>query len=143
MSCSDLWPRSTVFVALFMLIASTANAAESIPQGLKLDSIQVWPEEISLNHRLDQAQLLLTGKLSSGEQIDVTRMAKLASETDLVDVSDRRLIRPLKDGQQTLEFELDGVTASVAVHVSGADQQKDVSFVRDVAPALSKMGCNL
>ena len=96
MSCTKHWPRSIALVGLLM-IAVTGYAAESIPEGLTLESIEVWPTELTLEHRLDQAQLLLTGRLTSGEQIDVTRMAKLTTDTDLVDVSPQRLIRPLRD----------------------------------------------
>ena len=135
--------RASVSVGLLLIVVSASvPAAESIPDGLKLESLEIWPARLELRQKSDVGQLLITGWLTSGEQIDVTRMAKLVGESGTVQVSESRQVRPQTNGEQQLRFELNGLAAEVDVVVSGLDSEHDVSFVQDVAPALSKMGCN-
>ena len=49
------------------LLALTARGQEQLPAGLTVASIEVRPAAVELKHRFDYRQLLVTGKLSSGE----------------------------------------------------------------------------
>jgi hypothetical protein len=86
--------------------------------------------------------VLLTGVLESGERIDVTRLAKVETPTSVVSVSNHGLVRPSSDGKGELRFSVEGQSASVPVQVTGQKAKYDVSFVRDIMPAISKVGCN-
>src|SRR5436190_1921893 len=46
------------------------------------------------------------------------------------------------EGSGQVNFTLGGQSVSVAVKVSGQKEKYPVSFVRDVMPAMSKLGCN-
>src|SRR5207302_656498 len=51
-------------------------------------------------------------------------------------------VRPVADGEGALKVSLGGLSVSVPVKVTGQKEKYEVSFVRDVMPTLSKMGCN-
>src|SRR5436190_23083326 len=63
------------------------SAAEQLPPGLKVISIEARPATVELKHKFDYRQLLITGKLQSGEMVDLTRMAKASQESSAVTVS--------------------------------------------------------
>src|SRR5262249_46343576 len=104
--------------------------------------IEATPPAVTLKHRFDCTQLLLTGHLESGERIDVTRMAEPLQPPAVVTISPTRLIRPAVDGAGRLEFRLGGQSVVLPVKVSGVKDPYQVSFVRDVMPVLAKAGCN-
>src|SRR5262249_9441236 len=64
------------------------------------------------------------------------------SPLSLVKVSERGQVRPLADGQGELKFTVQGQSRSIPVTVSGLKDHIEVSFVRDVQPMLSRIGCN-
>ena len=85
---------------------------------------------------------MATGKLASGETIDVTRMVEPSFPTDIAEISRSGLLRPKADGKGTLVLRLAGKTASVPVTVLGLDTPVHVDFAHDVAPVMSRLGCN-
>ena len=99
------WTKTMLRLALFAVVVGQAfsgHAAEKIPAGLTLESLEINPARVELQQKSDVAQLLITGWLESGEQIDVTRMVKLVDQPAFVKVTEQRAIRPLADGQQKL-----------------------------------------
>ena len=115
---------------------------ETLPDGASLTSLEMNSKEIVLNGRFTYNQILVTGKLTSGESLDVTRMVESVLSADLVDVSRSGLVRPRKDGKATLAVKLAGQSVSVPVTVSGFNAPMHADFIRDVAPVLSRLGCN-
>ncbi len=137
--------RATSWLIVCGLIATalgTPAKADDIPAGLEIQSVTAWPSQVELRHPWDVAQVLITGELDSGQQLDLTRSAQLTTESSIVQVSEHGQLRPLADGEQTLTFTAAGHTVEVVVTVSGLSETQTVSFVRDVAPGLSKLGCN-
>jgi hypothetical protein len=121
------------------------SAAESLPPGTKLAKIEAYPPTVELASKFAYRQLLLTGVTDEGARIDVTRLAGLTSPgqaANVVAVSSNRLVRAAADGSGELKFELAGQSVSVPVKVSGAASDYTPSFVRDVMPTMSKLGCN-
>lgn len=116
--------------------------AESVPAGAKVVRLEVHPDSVSLKRPFDYAQLIIAARLDTGDVVDVTRIAGIAAPAGVVRVSPDGLIRPLADGSGTLTVSLNGQSIPVAVTVSGQKTKYQVSFVRDVMPTLSKMGCN-
>jgi hypothetical protein len=116
--------------------------AEALPPGAKLVAISAEPASIELNDRFGYRQLTLTGKLESGEQVDVTRLAQLASPVEIVDVTPARLVRPKADGSATLTFKLSDQQVDVPVSVHDYAAEPPVSFIRGVQPLMTKLGCN-
>ena len=79
-----------------------AVETESLPSDSSLVSLEVQPKEVLLNGRFAYAQLLVSGRLASGETIDVTRMVEPILSTEIVEVSRSGLVRAKKDGKASL-----------------------------------------
>jgi WD40 repeat protein/mono/diheme cytochrome c family protein len=119
-----------------------AVETEVLPKGATLASLEVSPKEIRLTNRFAYVQLLVTGKLASGETIDVTRMVEPSLSSEIAEVTRSGLVRPKGDGKANLQFKLAGQSASVPVTVLGLNTPVRVDFSHDVAPVLSRLGCN-
>ena len=121
------------------------QAAESLPPNSKLVKIEAYPTSIELANKFDYRQVLLTGVTESGDRIDVTRMAGAwvpAGAAATVAISPTGLVRPLSEGKTDLKFEVAGQSVTIPVTASEFASDYQTSFVRDVMPTLSKMGCN-
>jgi hypothetical protein len=119
-----------------------AENAGELPEGIEVVSLDVYPQSIELTNRFQYRQLLLSGKTSEGGTVDLTRMAELSGTPTIVEVSPQGLITPKADGEETLTFSFGKRTVTLPVKVSGIDDPYEVSFLRDVQPAFSRMGCN-
>ncbi len=123
-------------------LAGQAAEAEKLPPQAKVVRVEAHPAAITLKTPYEYRQVLLTAVLASGERVDVTRLARVESPAALVKVSPRGQVRPVADGAGQLQFTIDGQAVVVPVTVSGQKVPYAVSFVRDVMPTMSKMGCN-
>ena len=144
--CANRLLRARLFgvlaAGLVVLIAANARAGESLPAGARVLRLEVQPTTINLNSAFDYRQLLLTAQLSTGDRVDVTRLAQADHVPAILRLSTGRLVRPQANGDATLTFNLAGQRVSVPVQVRGLGQARAISFVRDVMPVLSKVGCN-
>lgn len=103
--------------------------------------LHVTPEKITLDGSLAYNQLLVTGETKAGERIDVTRSCQL-SLPDFVAVDAQGLMRPVSHGTGKLTVSLGDLTSEIDVTTSNLDSSEGYDFVRDVAPTLSRLGCN-
>ncbi len=126
----------------FPLLAVADSSANQIPDEKQLRSIEVFPKEISLQGPFAYAQILITANLESGEQIDLTRSAKRIDNWNAISTTPLGLITPNEDGSGELIFEVAGQEVKVPVEILGSHADYQADFVRDVTPAMSKMGCN-
>jgi WD40 repeat protein/mono/diheme cytochrome c family protein len=115
---------------------------EALPAGAKVTSLDVQPPQVQLDGRFGYVQLLVNAKLESGESIDATRIATLQPTAEVVTVSSTGLVRTKADGKAAIRVQLGGQTVEVPVTITGMTEVKPVDFVRDVAPMLSRAGCN-
>lgn len=107
-----------------------------------IEHLTVNPSAIELKHRFDYRQLLITGTVNGEQNVDLTRFAKLVSQPTTVKITANRRIEPNQDGTELLQFSVGNQTVEIQVTVSGVDATVDPSFIRDVQPVLSKLGCN-
>jgi hypothetical protein len=121
---------------------TAAQEPERLPAEAKLARIEVEPATIVLKNPYEYRQLLLVAQLESGERIDLTRMARAVAPNLLVSVSPRGLVRPKADGEGEVKFTVAGQTVTVPVRVSGQKEKYEASFVRDIMPVLSRVGCS-
>lgn len=132
----------------FLLAASSelgqnrACSADDLPKSVQVDRIEAIPPSIQLTHRFAYRQMLILGRTKRGEIIDLTRMAKREQTPAQVAVSGNGLVSPLADGKGELKFSYGGRQVSIPVEVAGSQTTPAISFVQDVQPALSKMGCS-
>jgi hypothetical protein len=124
------------------LLATTAAAQDKLPPGAKVVKLEFAPAKIELKTPFEYRQLLVTGILDNGDRVDLTRLAKFTAPA-AVKVSDAGQVRPVSDGQGELKLSFDGKSGSIPVTISGQKVSYEVSFVRDVMPTLSRLGCNL
>jgi hypothetical protein len=135
------WQRWLVALAAVAVLGGAAGAQEKLPPGAKVVRLTATPPSVTLTNPYAYRQLVLTGELATGEKVDVTRMAQV-TPPPLVTVSDRGLVRPAADGSSVLTFAVAGASVAVPVQVTGQKSAHEVSFVRDVMPTISKLGCN-
>ncbi len=142
-SFNDYRHRGFLFALVFALgVSVEVRAQEALPPDSKLIRVEAAPAKIHLKNPFDYAQLMLSGVLENGERIDVTRMAKLETPDALVKASPAGLVRPVADGDGQLKCVIGGQTVTVPIKVTGQKEKYEASFVRDLMPILSKLGCN-
>src|SRR3954471_3037461 len=96
--CFLCWLTALALTALVVAVRGEDAPQEKLPDGLKVVSIEARPAAIELKHKFDYRQLLIAGKLESGETVDLTRMAKAVQESGAVTVSTDGLVRAKADG---------------------------------------------
>jgi hypothetical protein len=131
----------------FLVSASAAHAQATADEFLKqaatrITALEAEPATIALASPLAYAQVLVTGVLDSGERIDLTRLAERSAEGAAAAVDANGIVTAQADGAGAITFSFGGKSVRVPVAVSNFAAQVPVSFVQDVMPAMSKMGCN-
>lgn len=101
----------------------------------------VEPQAIRLGSMRDYAQVVVTAAFADGQQVDVTRQVTF-SGTKIVAVSAQGAVRPQAEGQDELLVSWKGQQHRIPVTVGDLTVRKDVDFIRDVNPLLSRLGCN-
>ncbi|MFO0958734.1 MAG: c-type cytochrome domain-containing protein [Isosphaeraceae bacterium] len=119
-----------------------SESAEVLPEGVTLASIEVQPTSIFLRSKYASTQLVVTGKTAGGDRIDVTRLTTYAPSDGLVSASKHGRILPKADGQGALKVSVGALSAEIPVKVTGQAGGRRVDYVQDVAPILSRLGCN-
>jgi hypothetical protein len=133
--------RRTVLALALAALPSLVVAQESLPAGRTVKKLDARPSAVTLKNTFDYTQLVISATLDNGDVMDVTRLSKLELPA-IVKASPTGIVRPVSDGTASIQVAVGGKTLSVPVTVSGLKEKYNVSFVKDVAPALSKLGCN-
>src|SRR5262245_10443600 len=87
--------------------------------------------------------LIVTGKYSDGSLRDLTRQASFTSSDPAVATIDLSgTVRAIKNGQAWITAKVGRLSARQAVRVRLADQKRAISFVNDIAPIFTRLGCS-
>ena len=135
-------PRAALFANALEPEKAGPSLPEALPAGAQVASLDVQPSKVAIEGKYQSAQLVITARLSSGELIDVTRIARLRVEGDVSTVSPLGQLKPVRNGAGTVRVELGAQTASVPVEVTGFGDPQPIDFIRDVNPVMTKLGCN-
>ncbi len=135
-------PPAASTVASVSTPEPTPSDADALPAGLVIDALEVRPAAVALNGPFAYTQLVITAATADGLRLDVSRLVESAGATGVARVSRGGMIRPIADGQATLKVTLAGKSAEVPVLVAGVHSAPRADYVRDVAPVLSRLGCN-
>ena len=130
--------RAFGMTALFVhcLFVFCVGASGSVASAA--DEIEIYPSQILLTEGMARQQILVD---TNGR--DATRTASYSSrDANIVTVDKAGHVTPLADGETEIVVTVGRHTASVAVHVSGVKNGRSVDFVSDIAPILSRHGCN-
>ncbi|TWT43517.1 WD domain, G-beta repeat [Thalassoglobus neptunius] len=115
---------------------------ESLPEGESIVELDISPDVVSLVEGEGYVQLLVTGRLKSGGAIDLTRMANVSSTSDNILISPLKRVKSLTAESGELQVSFGDLQATVPVSVTPYDPAQQVSFIKDVNPVLSRLGCN-
>jgi hypothetical protein len=137
--------RVVLTAQLSLLLLGSAALSADKPAGeaavVSVETLSAYPSSLTLSGIRDSRRLIVTGTDSAGRSFDVSSLVTLAPGSDLVTIDADGFIVPQKAGRTTVEIRLGGKTLNVSVEVASLADHP-VSFVRDVIPAISKVGCN-
>ena len=140
---------SILSIFLFCFLANETKGAETEVGVLKtpqmelppVQSLKLTPSRLSLKHADDVRRFLVSGQTQSGQWIDVTSWAEISTGSQKIYLSQKNAIHPQEVGVSQITVVYDGLTAHLPITVESIERLP-VSFVRQVAPTLSRMGCN-
>ena len=115
---------------------------EQLPEGTRVASLEIVPKSIRLDSPQAYNQLLVTGKLDTGETIDLTRLVDWKLSQPVAEVDERGMIRPASEGRATLTAALGRKKATASVRVGELGLAYNPDFIKDVNPILTRLGCN-
>jgi hypothetical protein len=134
--------RRPLSLLAVLILPGLAAAQEKLPDGAKVAKLEARPAAVKLTGPFAYSQILITATLDSGEQVDATRLAKFELVKQLVSISPNGLVRPITDGEGTIFVSVADKKLEIPLSVSGSKSDAPISFVKDVQPVLSKLGCN-
>ena len=127
--------------AVFGVVWSSP-AAEPAGRALpKLIKLEVSPAELTLSSERDIRGVIITGRDENGVGYDVTHPAKLAVAGKNAELDANHFLVPKEAGQTELIASYGELESRVPVTVKPFETEP-VNFVREVLPAMSKVGCN-
>ncbi len=129
-----------MLAALIAVGRLSAVAAEPPPVPPIIE-LSAFPAKLELNGIRDSRRILVTGRTADGQVVDLTLEAQLVAEGEAVVLEDDGYISPRKEGAAEIVVKAAGKEARVPVVVKEA-KPAPVSFVREIQPSMSKVGCN-
>lgn len=141
---------SQSMMVAFLLVASLGvlraeGDPAGLPEGARVTALSLFPGDAVLEGRYAYRQALVTADVEGLGKLDVTRLVKVSGSLELVKVTAGGKLSGLKNGAGKLVFSLGGQNAEMAIKVNGLggdDAGVKVSYVQDVMPVLSRLGCN-
>lgn len=118
------------------------SSKEALAKGSQVKALVIEPSDIRVSSRTEKIQLLVTAKLATGDEADVTRMATYAVSDDLGSISPAGRFTARKAGKGTLTVTVGDQKATAPIDLSDFRDAYDSDFIQDVNPVLSKLGCN-
>ena len=134
--------QSLLSFAAFGLLTLPVVAKESL-QTAGLKEIFFEPKSFFLSGINETQTVALTGRYADGSLRDLTRQAKFSiKDAEIAEMgSDGRLISKAH-GSTNLQASVAGHTASSLVVVRVSGETRTMDFATDIAPILSRYGCN-
>ena len=130
-----VWLRAA---ALLVTFGSAAMSWANVPN---VTELRIEPTALVIAHERDARRLLVSGLTESGEWVDLTHDAELVAPPEALRIDADGYVHPVAAGKASLSVSAGGQRATVAVTVEGV-APPSISFVREVMPQLSKLGCN-
>ena len=133
--------------ACFAWAASSWNlglAQAESPQEItipKITALKLQPDSLVLTHKRDVRRVLVSGRTEEGYWIDVSRAASFAPTSSTVQIDSEGYLHPIEVGTTKVTVSVSGKSVDLPVTVRSVDEPP-ISFVRDVMPTISKIGCN-
>ncbi|MCH2588628.1 MAG: DUF1549 and DUF1553 domain-containing protein [Planctomycetales bacterium] len=119
----------------------TKPAAGKTPAVPVVEKLTVYPSRLELSGNRDSRRLIVSGTAADGRAFDLTAFVKLAAGSDHVAIDRDGFVVPKKAGKTTVKVTVGAKSVDVPVEIKNVTNHP-VSFIRDVIPAISKVGCN-
>ena len=113
--------------------------AQSAPKDVA--GLSVTPAEVTFRSADEGIHVLVTGTTAEGEKIDLSASAQFTPADPIVKVGDDGLLHPVRQGDTKVTVTAGGRQAQLMAHVGDLSKPQQISFIRDVAPVLNKVGC--
>lgn len=131
-----------VWLMLGLVLFATPSVRAEKPGG-KGTEVRVDPLAVELHGPAAVYSLLVNGKNEEGRLFDLTSDATFRSlDPDIATVNSLGCVRPVRDGQATIEVVAGGQVQRVVVAVRDSAQPRRFNFENDIVPILSRFGCN-
>jgi Protein of unknown function (DUF1549)/Protein of unknown function (DUF1553) len=109
---------------------------------VKWKALNVYPPDIKLQTVADFQNVIAVAVRSDGITLDVTDKVQWSLENATLAKLENFRMTPIADGQTKLIAAWEGMTAEAPVVVAEANKPRDISFLLDVMPVLTRSGCN-
>lgn len=133
-------PSRLLAAALVLACGAPAFAQEKLPDGVSVVKLDVRPARVEIAGPFGYTQLLVTATLDNGETVDVTRLATYDLPKGFTQVGG--LVRANADASGEVRITVGKQQQKIPAKAAGVAAEVPVSFVTDVQPVLSKLGCN-
>ena len=123
---------------------SVGMAQAESPQGTtipKITALKLQPDSLVLAHKRDVRRVLVSGRTEEGYWIDLSRAASFTPISSTVQIDSEGYLHPIEVGTTKVTVSVNGKSVDLPVTVRSVDEPP-ISFVRDVMPTISKIGCN-
>jgi hypothetical protein len=130
------WPDGVTLAAVDPASKPDPRDAEN------LASILVFPPAVNLETNRDAQRLIVVAKYADDTTRDVTKKVKFEIGDPKFVKLDGNEFTPVTDGATSVHVSFYGKTVEVPLKVTGATQDRPVSFRLDVMPVFERSGCN-
>src|SRR6266446_9395951 len=120
---------------------SASGPAIAPPPLPTIRSLKLEPAALTLKDGRDERRVLVSGKTEGDKSVDLTLQAVLKTDSPIIEVDAQGYIRPKAKGTAEVTVSVAGHHVKLPVTVESAEMPP-VRFVRDIAPLMSKAGCN-
>ncbi len=140
-------PRRHVSSALVMVVGGILIAAHpgigfaADDDRSPIAKLSLFPQKLVIDGSRDSRSVLVTGEGEDGLLRDLSREAELTPLDSGIRIDADGFVVPVKTGQSRVQVTAAGASAELAVEVKDA-KSIPVSFVREIIPVTSKVGCN-
>lgn len=118
------------------------SEAEALPEGRTLTGIEVSPSTVRLKGPWSYQQLLVTGLLDSGDRVDVTRLSKFTVPEQIGQATPTGQVTASTNAVSAVVVQTGEQVVAVPLIAEERATEQPISYVRDVMPVISRLGCN-
>ena len=107
----------------------------------KITALKLQPDSLVLVHKRDVRRVLVSGRTEEGYWMDLSRAARFTPTSSTVQIDSEGYLHPIEAGTTKVTVSVNGKSVDLPVTVRSVDEPP-ISFVRDIMPTVSKIGCN-
>jgi hypothetical protein len=121
----------------------TVKGEVALPAPAEVQSLAVYPTEISLKGLDDSAQLIVTANLAAGRTQDLSGDIKYeVSNPEVARVSGSGRVIPLANGSTEIKAVYGDKVTKLTVKTESCDVNLPINFANQIVPIFTKLGCN-